>query len=119
MPNRSYHFDGDSWGPTVKDFDATRFLKGNRSTHHAGAFRGFGGGANLCPGRFFAMNVILSMCAIFALRYDVKPASKGTWIHPGEDDGNMSLIVNPPKRKVLVNVVDRKGWEGGSWAFKL
>lgn len=119
MPNHSYHFDGAAWGPTVEDFDANRFLKGNKPTHHVGAFRGFGGGVNLCPGRFFAMNEILSMCAMLALRCDIKPASKEGWIHPEEDNSNMSLIVNPPKRKVVVNVVTRKGWEGGSWAFKL
>ena len=119
MPNHSYHFDGAAWGPTVKEFDATRFLKENKSTHHAGAFRGFGGGVNLCPGRFFAMNEILSMCAMLALRYDITPASKEGWIHPGEDNSNMSLIVNPPKQKIGVNVVARKGWEGGSWAFKI
>ena len=119
MPNHSYHFDGAAWGPTVKEFDATRFLKENKSTHHAGAFRGFGGGVNLCPGRFFAMNEILSMCAMLALRYDITPTSKEGWIHPGEDNSNMSLIVNPPKQKIGVNVVARKGWEGGSWAFRI
>ncbi len=118
MPNHSYHFNDAVWGPTVKDFDAGRFLKGNNSTHHAGAFRGFGGGVNLCPGRFFAMNEILSMCAMFALRFDVKPALEKNWIYPGEDNSNMSFIVNPPKRKVVVSVMERKGWKGGSWTFK-
>ncbi|MCJ1456811.1 hypothetical protein MMC28_007176 [Mycoblastus sanguinarius] len=73
MPNQSYHFDGTAWGSKVIDFDATRFLKSNKSIHHAGAFRGLGGGANLCPCRFFAINEMLSMCAIFALRYNVEP----------------------------------------------
>ena len=40
MPNHSYHFDETSWGPTVRDFDALRFLK--TKSHHSGAFRGFG-----------------------------------------------------------------------------
>ncbi|KAF4628996.1 hypothetical protein G7Y89_g9155 [Cudoniella acicularis] len=50
MPNRSYHFDPTSWGPTVNEFDSYRFT---RSKAPSGAFRGFGGGVNLCPGRFF------------------------------------------------------------------
>ncbi len=119
MPNHSYHFNLDAWGPSVKDFDARRFLKENKPSNHAGAFRGFGGGVNLCPGRFFAMNEILSLCAMMALRYDIRPASCEQWVHPGEDNTNMSLIVNPPKRKVPVHVEARKGWEGGHWSFRI
>lgn len=116
MPNHSYHFDAFVWGPTVKAFDARRFIKAK--SHHAGAFRGFGGGANLCPGRFLAANQILSMCAMFALRYDIAPVS-GEWVHPGTEDSNMTLIVHPPKNVTNVRVTVRKGWEGGSWAFKI
>lgn len=119
MPNHTYHFDAAAWGPTVEDFNAYRFLKGDKPAHHAGAFRGFGGGANLCPGRFFAMNVILSMCAMMALKYDVKPTSNDEWIHPEKDNSNMALIVSPPKQNMLVEVMTREGWEGGSWAFSL
>lgn len=116
MPNHSYHFDRSSWGPTVNDFDAHRFM--NAKSHPSGTFRGFGGGVNLCPGRFFAMSEILSMCAMFALRYDITPIS-GDWVHPGTDSSNMSLIVHPPKQKVEVKFAVRKGWEGGSWAFRI
>lgn len=116
MPNPSYHFDAFAWGPTVKDFDARRFIKAK--SHHAGAFRGFGGGANLCPGRFLAANQILSMCTMFALRYDITPVS-GEWVHPGTEDSNMTLIVHPAKNVANVRVTLRKGWEGGSWAFKI
>ncbi len=115
MPNRSYHFDSASWGPTVNDFDAHRFMR--PKPHVPGAFRGFGGGANVCPGRYFAMNDILAMCAMFALRYDMKPHG-GVWVHPGTDDSNMSLIVLPPKHKTNVDIVTRQGWEGRSWRFR-
>lgn len=114
MPNQSYHFDASAWGPTVRDFDARRFNK--VKAHHAGVFRGFGG-ASLCPGRFLAANQILSMCAMFAPRYDITPVS-GEWAHPGTDDSNMTLIVHPPKNNVNVKITVRRGWEGGSWAFK-
>jgi len=119
MPNHSYHFNPGAWGSSVMDFDAGRFLKKNKPCNHAGAFRGFGGGANLCPGRFFAMNEILSLCAMMALRFDIRPASSEKWIHPGEDNTNMSFIVHPPKRKVPVRVEARKGWEGGHWSFRV
>ena len=116
MPNHSYHFNASAWGPTVQDFDALRFIKAK--SHHAGAFRGFGGGANLCPGRFLAANQILSMCAMFALRYEITPVS-GNWAHPGTEDSNMALIVHPPKTVTNVEITVRRGWEGCSWAFRM
>ena len=114
MPNHSYHFDGAAWGPTVNEFEAHRFMK--PKPHLPGAFRGFGGGANVCPGRYLAMNDIFAMCAMFVLRYDMKPEG-GVWVHPGTDDTNMSLIVHPPKRKIHVDIVTRHGWEGRFWRF--
>ncbi|KAH6665540.1 cytochrome P450 [Halenospora varia] len=116
MPNRYYHFDTSAWGLDANEFDPHRFMKPR--PHQAGAFRGFGGGANLCPGRFFAMNEIHAMCAMLALRYDIKPMS-GSWKNPGPDQSNLSFLVSPPKEKVIVSVVPRKGWEGGSWSYKL
>ena len=67
---------------------------------------------------FLAANQILSMYAMFALRYDITPVCGG-WAHPGTDDGNMTLIVHRPKNDVNVKITVRRGWEGGSWAFKL
>jgi hypothetical protein len=116
MPNRAYHFDEESWGSDVHEFNAHRFMKPKPSL--PGAFRGFGGGVNLCPGRFFAMNEILAMCAMLVLRYDIKPIS-GTWRHPDVDRSNLSLLVNPPKERVLVEILPREEWKGGSWSFKL
>lgn len=95
MPNQSYHFNASVWGPTVGDFDARRFMN-NRAPSNS--FRAFGRGANLCPGRFFAMNTIVAMSAMLALQYDIKPAAE-TWMHPGVDDSNMTLLVHPPKGK--------------------
>jgi cytochrome P450 len=121
MPNRLYHFNREAWGDDVDAFDAHRFT--GKRQHHPGAFRGFGGGANLCPGRFFAMNEILACCAMLVLRFDVRPSRTGgageRWTHPGVDGSNMSLIVNPPKGQVYVDVVERAGWRPGTWSFKL
>ena len=115
MPNRTYHFDPSSWGPTVNEFDPHRFMK---TKTPLGAFRGFGGGVNLCPGRFFAMNGTLAMCAMLALRFDFKPVG-GRWVHPGTDDANITLLVHPPKQKVWLEIEPRKELKSGSWSFKL
>ena len=118
IPSHEMHFNTEAWGETVQDFDTQRFLKPNARKIHSGAFRGFGGGANLCPGKYFAMREVVAMVAMFALRYDMAPMS-GTWVEPGQDTTNMSLAIAPPKRKVVVDVLPREGWESGSWACKL
>jgi cytochrome P450 len=115
MPNRSFHFNHSVWGEAVDEFDAHRFMK---TKGYRGAFRAFGGGANLCPGRLFAMNSILAMCAMLAIRYDIKPVGR-FWMHPGTDDSNMTLNVHPPKEKVEVEIVPRRGWTGAEWSFKV
>jgi len=123
MPNRLYHFNSNAWGGDVDAFNAHRFSTGKPSGERAGAFRGFGGGANLCPGRLFAMNEILAFCAMMVLRFDVRPSAVGKagrkWLHPGADGSNMSLLVNPPTRKLSVDVVERQGREAGAWSFRL
>ena len=119
MPTQAMHFDKSAWGPTVNEFDAERFIDSKlRTKIHAGAFRTFGGGVNLCPGRFFAMTEILSLLAMLALRYDITPVS-GEWFAPEPDYANMSSIVTPPKSSIAVTVTPRKEWTGGTWAFSL
>jgi len=113
MPNRYYHFDPSLWGPTVDTFDSHRSMK---SKTHPGAFRGFGGGVSLCPGRFFAMNGILAICAMLAMRFQFKPM-QGKWVHPGTDKSNITLLVHPPKETVLVDFEPRKDWNSKPWAF--
>ena len=115
LPNRCYYLNPAVWGPTVDDFDARRFISFKPP---GGSFRPFGGGANLCPGRFFAMNGILAMFAMLALRYDLK-AVPAAWVHPDVNDSNMTLLVQPSKAKTLVRVAPREEWVGGEWAFKM
>ena len=125
MPNRATHFDTASWGPSANTFDAQRFehIKSGRDKVAPGAFQGFGGGQNSCPGRHFAMMQIVALVAMMALRFDVMSAMEkmdgDDWVIPMQDEGDMSLVISPPKGEVLVEVVPRQGWEGRQWVFKL
>ena len=56
MPNIVAHQDPSIWAADVSHFDHKRFIKGQRTT--ASAFRAFGGGSTLCPGRHFAITEI-------------------------------------------------------------
>ena len=75
IPSTVQHYDTDQWGPTAAEFDHLRFApqkKWNRT-----AFRGFGGGHVLCPGRHFASNEIMALAAMMVLQFDLVPASGG------------------------------------------
>lgn len=117
LPNQPMHFNGNVWGSDVREFDPLRFTKPGGSSREV-AFRGFGGGANLCPGRFLAATEILSIVVMCSLRFDVVPVD-GVWAAPKPDFKVMSSIVTPPLGKIMVKIRRRReGFGAGSWAFK-
>ncbi|KAF2023684.1 cytochrome P450 [Setomelanomma holmii] len=84
------HSDTEIWGPDASTFNARRFYytpngtktdaSGNvvddtASIVHPAACRGFGGGMSLCPGRHFAQMEVISLAAVFALRFDMQPVT--------------------------------------------
>nr|GAT52239.1 cytochrome P450 [Mycena chlorophos] len=111
------HADTSIWGPDADAFDHRRFLKGagastTTSTNvHPAAFRGFGGGKTLCPGRHFATNEILAFVAMIVSTFELGPVAGKTAIEvPEKDDGVLPVHILEPKRpvRVSVRVRDRK-----------
>jgi hypothetical protein len=80
IPAPIQHTSSDTFGSTVDTFNHRRFLPGERK-HNPTAFRAFGGGTTLCPGRHFATTEILAFTALMILRCDVKPVA-GKWVCP-------------------------------------
>ncbi|TVY41103.1 25-hydroxycholesterol 7-alpha-hydroxylase [Lachnellula occidentalis] len=119
IPNREIHSHGETWGENVGDFDAFRFIKNTTSSKKppSGAFRGFGSGVNLCPGKNFATAEILALIAMMVLRFDITPVL-GTWAYPGDNNKNMSTVICSPDAPVPVEVRLRQGRELGTWVFK-
>ncbi|KAL9079319.1 MAG: hypothetical protein Q9157_001795 [Trypethelium eluteriae] len=108
IPNRAPHFDRDAWGPNAENFDPYRFERRSAERIHPAAFRGFGGGVNLCPGRVFATKLIVAVIAGLVIRYDMKSISdKGSWEHPGHDERSMAIVIARPKKKTMVELVGR------------
>ena len=114
LPQRELNFNVSAWGESRQGFDPYRFVK----RIHPGAFRGWGGGANLCPGKGFATMEIVALVVMLALRYDMQPAL-GRWTDPHQDLRNISLAISPPKAKVLVTLKAKEEDERGSWIFAL
>jgi len=126
MPSAVVHADTDVWGPSAKDFDPRRFMKpqhkkgDEQPKRHPAAFRAFGGGTTLCPGRHFATTEVVAVVAMLVLRYEITPlegASEAKWVLPKQDNNNVGTSVLPPVSDIKVRITKRKGWEDGQWAF--
>lgn len=102
-------------------------------THHPAAFRAFGGGKTLCPGRHFASTSIQAFVALLVTQFDISAASdddddasagagavveggkgkgrgkgkeggRGTITVPGKEDGVLPVHVLEPRGVVKVRV---------------
>lgn len=123
MPSRVIHSDTSLWGPDANEFNPRRFVRssGQEKTSvkaPAAAFRAFGGGSTLCPGRHFATNEVLAVVTMFVMRYDMVPVS-GEWTLPTVEKTNVAAVVMEPDTDVDVLVSQRKGLEGDRWSFSL
>ncbi|KAH8731892.1 cytochrome P450 [Phaeosphaeriaceae sp. PMI808] len=126
--------DAEIWGPDVSSFNERRFFYHMNGTKteadgsvtddkskvvHPAAFRAFGGGVSLCPGRHFAHLEVTSFAAVLVLGYDIQPvkgAQKVEW-DPAREDKKFPLAVTKPMRGVKGRLVRRKGWEDVKWSL--
>lgn len=97
------HVDQRIWGPDANNFDPYRFhedrLKKQDKIHPA-AYRAFGGGATLCPGRHFATNEITSFVALVVILFDVEPVGGGSFVIPRKRDNVLPIHILEPVRHV-------------------
>ncbi|KAK6062830.1 25-hydroxycholesterol 7-alpha-hydroxylase 1 [Seiridium cupressi] len=84
IPAPVQHTDVMAWGDNAGEFDHMRFARKQtpgRKRPNGVAFRAFGGGHILWPGRHFASTEIMAFAALLVLQFDVVPA-RGTWVEP-------------------------------------
>ncbi|KAI1124282.1 cytochrome P450 [Nemania abortiva] len=110
------HTDASIWGPTVGKFDHHRFLRvpGKKRTNPA-AFRSFGGGTVLRPGRHFVSTEVLSFAAMFLLCFELKPSTKrGKWVQPAMNFP-MTSSMPTPKDRLAIEIIprDSREWRMG------
>lgn len=113
MPAAVQHTDQSVWGNTVDEFLHRRFLRepGTKRINPI-AFRGFGGGTTLCPGRHFASAEILMFAALLVLRFDLHPVA-GKWTTPTW--ANASVIQALPEPDWDVEAELRPREDGAKW----
>jgi cytochrome P450 len=127
------HADTDIWGPDAESFNARRFYYNWNGTKtnadgsisdkkenavHPAAFRVFGGGTSLCPGRHFAQMEVTGLAAVLTMGFDMEPVEGMGW-NPLRDEKRFPLAVKKPLRDVRAKIARRKGWEHVKWDIKV
>lgn len=111
IPASVQHGLESAWGPNVGEFCHKRFLRESRRKHYSPvAFRAFGGGSTLCPGRHFAATEILAFAALVILRFDATPRS-GMWMPPTVEKSNPATSIHQPDHDVQVDICPRDNYD--------
>lgn len=105
IPGPVQHTSTSAWGPDVDEFDHWRFLPRSKR-YNPVAFRGFGGGITLCPGRHFASTEIISFVAMLILRFDVTPVS-GKWVRLTSGNAKLWETTPVPDNDIEVKISPR------------
>lgn len=116
MSARAQHSNPAEWGANVKEFDYKSFAKTENAEKRINpvAFRGFGGGTTLCPGRHFATSEILLLATLLLLRFDVQPKDGG-WVHPSTAKSSQAEAVEQPDKDVEIKLIPRVGMSQKPW----
>ncbi|KAL9009757.1 MAG: hypothetical protein Q9173_005243 [Seirophora scorigena] len=125
MPMAVLHSDRGAWGEDANIFRPERFLqpdpddmgKGSRQAF-ASAFRPFGGGTSLCPGRHVATLETMALAAMMVLRFDLEP-SDGSLSIPAQKQESLATNVFPPGKDVRVRVLKRDARVRLQWKFSM
>jgi cytochrome P450 len=134
------------WGSDAGDFNPERFISAATTseqfssetagvgTAHASAektatalpknvpsaaFRAFGGGSVICPGRHFAQSEILGFVALCVHMLDVVGLDGKTMPLPERDNQRIPLSVMKPKVEPMVRIRRREGEEDAVWKLEL
>lgn len=115
MPTAFIHADPNTWGSDAETFKPERFLNvkslaKSEQSKRAAAFRPFGGGTTLCPGRHFAFQEVISFACSVLLGMEMTPKG-GVWKLPKKDKSKLPLTSLKPVTDVQVEMSRRDGWE--------
>jgi cytochrome P450 len=132
------HTDPSIWGSDAAEFNPRRFLTTTSESSFSkaqvtektatvplppnvpsAAFRAFGGGSVICPGRHFAQTEIVGFVAAVVMGFDLEKEGGGTMEVPERDDGKIPIAVMKPKTKCRVFIRRRKALEQVKWELEL
>lgn len=134
------HASESVWGPDAKSFNPTRFIFSSTNTEQfssatnisaertasqlpknvpSAAYRAFGGGSVICPGRHFAQSEILGFVALCVHMFDIEGEDGGPVPCPRRDDSRIPLSVMKPDAEPEVMIKKRTGEEGVAWGLEV
>jgi hypothetical protein len=118
------HHSSKIWGHNAEGFNPDRFLSvadedgGNNVQASplpkgvpSAAFRAFGGGTVICPGRHFAQSELMTLAALLAVGFEITNADGSPLTLPEKDEERIPLAMVKPKLDPRVRVRRRAGWE--------
>ena len=112
MPMAVMHSDAAAWGEDVTEFQPQRFLKQKAVSkafkQNLTAYRPFGGGASLCPGRHFVSLEVMVLAAWMVSRFNLAPVD-GEWCVPPQKQESLATNVFPPAKDIRVKIIARQG----------
>lgn len=109
IPATVQHNSESAYGGDASLFNHRRFVRepgSKRKRFDPLAFRVFGGGSVVCPGRYFATTEILALAAMIALRFDVQPR-RGSWPTPTVENSNPGITFQQADSDIDVEVSPR------------
>ncbi|KAI0594168.1 cytochrome P450 [Biscogniauxia sp. FL1348] len=127
VPQPLHHSSTAAWGEDAKRFNHRRFVPGSGEArgeagarkgkgYDKAAFRAFGGGHTLCPGRHFSTIEILAFAAMMVLRFDMEPATGDKWIEPTCEKTPLVASLQIPDEDIEV-VVKARDNDKRRWRF--
>lgn len=125
MPGGTIHALPSIWGNDAHQFNPRRFVKSTSDVDklkvQPGAFRSFGGGVSLCPGRHFAATGICAAASMVVARFDMVAVDANgdvvDWKIPAMEVGRITSSIPLPKGLVLVKLSARKETSDWTWDF--
>ena len=125
------HMDEDVWGMDAGEFNPRRFMTTSESATEktataplpknvpSAAYRAFGGGSVICPGRHFAQSEIVGFAAAVVMGFDFEKLGGGVIELPKRNNKVIPLAVMKPKDECKVVITRRKGLENVGWELEL
>ncbi|ETN43751.1 uncharacterized protein HMPREF1541_02910 [Cyphellophora europaea CBS 101466] len=139
MPGCVIHRDPRTWGEDSSEFKPRRFMKSASTAGNTedlteadakestatqlppgvpgAAYRLFGGGSVICPGRHFAQSEILGFVAYLIMAFDMTGPNGRTLVLPEKNEDAIPLSVLKPKQDVRVRIARRNGLEKARWTI--